>query len=281
MTLPPGYDRRLTAANGRVAAQELAGRIRAQRYVQPDPARIAPPVADLLDAPAPDGRRDRQLLTGWAVEVFERRDGYAFVRSLRDGYVGYIAERALAGPEQATHRVCARTTHVYPRPDLKSRECLSLSFGSEVAVTGGDADFVATRHGWIPAPHVAPLDRLFDDPVTVAGLFLGVPYLWGGNSGFGIDCSGLVQAALLACGHACPGDTDMQAGAVGRALAGGTPPERGDLLFWQGHVAMVTDAQTLIHANAGHMAVSREPIAAAIARIAGRGEGPVTAHRRL
>ncbi|MGB1209466.1 MAG: C40 family peptidase, partial [Paracoccaceae bacterium] len=140
--------------------------------------------------------------------------------------------------------------------------------------------FAQTSLGHIPTQHLAPLPHAFPDPAAVAELFLGTPYLWGGNSRWGIDCSGLVQAAFLACGIPCPGDSDQQQAALGPRLPPQTPKQRGDLLFWRGHVAWVVDAQTLLHANAHHMAVAHEPIETAILRIAAQGDGPMTAHIR-
>ncbi|RBI85527.1 NLP/P60 hydrolase [Rhodosalinus halophilus] len=269
-------DRRLTPANGRVAAAHLKGRLAAERFVEGEAAGVAAPLADLLAAP--EGARDRQLLLGEAVTVYERCGGWAFVQAAKDGYVGYLLEKALGPPVAATHRVAARATHVYPAPDMKRRERMALSLGARLAVTGTDGRFSETPLGFVPRAHLAPAELSENDPVSVAERFMGTPYLWGGNSAFGIDCSGLVQAALLACGIACPGDTDMQE-SLGTAAQG--PPRRGDLLFWKGHVALVRDAETLVHANAHHMAVTIEGIAEAIDRIAAQGEGPVTAHRRL
>jgi cell wall-associated NlpC family hydrolase len=268
-------DRRLTPANGRVAAAHLKGRLAAERYVAGEAAGVAAPVADLLAAP--EGARDRQLLLGEALTVYERRGGWAFVQTAKDGYTGYLAEAALGPPGRPTHRVAARATHLYPAPDMKTRERMSLSHGAQLTVTGEAGRFAETPLGFVPRAHLAPLERAEADPVAVAERFLGAPYLWGGNSAFGIDCSGLVQAALAACGIPCPGDTDMQE-SLGAAAQG--PPRRGDLLFWKGHVALVRDAETLIHANAHHMAVTVEEIAAVTDRIAAAGEGPVTAHRR-
>jgi cell wall-associated NlpC family hydrolase len=269
-------DRRLTPANGRVAAAQLKGRVAAERYVEGEAAAVAVPVADLLAAP--DGARDRQLLLGEPVTVYERRDGWAFVQAEKDGYVGYLDAAALSGAAAPTHRVAARATHVYPGPDIKRRETTALSLGARLTVTGAEGRFAPTPLGFVPLVHLAPLEVPETDPVAVAERFLGAPYLWGGNSASGIDCSGLVQAALLACGIACPGDSDMQA-ALGVDAEG--PPRRGDLLFWKGHVALVRDAGTLIHANAHHMAVAVEGIEAATVRIAAQGDGPVTAHRRV
>ncbi len=271
-------DRRLTPANGRVAALELAGRVQAERYVPGRAARVAVPVADLLAAP--DGARDRQLLLGTAVTVYEECDGWAFVQSARDGYVGYLRAVLLAEPRDASHVVATPATHLYRDADIKSPDLMALSFGSRISVTAELRHFWETPDGFVPKKHLRPLDRPFSDPVTVAQMFFGVPYLWGGNSIRGIDCSGLVQAALLACDIACPGDSDLQQ-ALGDAVAPEAAPQRGDLWFWRGHVAMVVDPDTLIHANGHHMAVAYEETAKTVLRIAAQDGGPVTHRRRL
>lgn len=269
-------DRRLTPANGRVADLSLAGQVAADRYLAPRPARIVTAVEDLR--PAPGAMRDRQMLFGEEVGVYERRGGWAFVRADRDGYVGYVRTAALAPRRPATHRVGVLATHLYAAEDMKSADLMSLPFGARVTVTAERRRFWETPDGFIPKPHLRPLDRPFADPVTVAQLFFGVPYLWGGNSTRGIDCSGLVQAAHLACDRPCPGDSDMQRGWFGTEAVGA--PERGDLWFWQGHVGLVVDQETLIHANAHHMAVAYEALQAAELRIQAQGGGPVIARRR-
>ncbi|MHA6347452.1 C40 family peptidase [Roseivivax sp. CAU 1761] len=273
-------DRRLTPANGRVAAAHLRGRVAALAYRAGEPARLAAPLADLCRAP--DGPRDRQVLKGAALTVYDRVGGWAFVQAGADGYVGYLREAALTAPGPApTHRVAARATHLYPAPDFKTRERAALSLGAELAVTGRRGRFAETPEGFVPEAHLAPLDRPETDPVAVAERLLGTPYLWGGNSAWGIDCSGLVQAALRACGRACPGDSDLQeAAGLGRRLDPGAVARRGDLLFWRGHVGWVAGDDLLLHANAHHMAVAFEPLAAACARIAAQGDGAVTAHLR-
>lgn len=241
--------------------------------------RVAVPVADLLRAPG--GPRERQLLWGEEAGILEGRDGWSRVRAARDGYEGWLPDSVLSTPETPTHRVSAAATHLYEAPDFKSRDLHALSFGARLQVERRSGRFARTPQGYVPAAHLSPIGQLQSDPVKVAELFLGTPYLWGGNSRAGIDCSGLVQAALLACGIPCPGDSTPQEAELGAALPGGTPPERGDLLFWKGHVALVHDPGTLIHANAHHMAVALEPLREAIARIAAQGDGPVTAHKRL
>ncbi|RDC71551.1 NLP/P60 hydrolase [Rhodovulum sp. 12E13] len=273
-------DRRSLLANDRVAASELEGSIAAPAYVEGEWRRVVVPVADLLAAP--EGARDRQLLYGQRMRVLEVREGWAFGAAARDGYVGYVAAGSLGDDVAATHRVAVPATHLYPVPDLRRRERAWLSFGSELRVVSASGEFFETAEGlFVPKPHLRPLNAQFADPVTVAQLFFGVPYLWGGNSAAGIDCSGLVQAACLAAGIDCPGDTDLQEAALGETLAPGVPPARGDVYFWNGHVALAVDGETLIHANARTMAVTYEPIAGAIARIEAQGEGPVTRRARL
>ncbi|MGC9369631.1 MAG: NlpC/P60 family protein [Paracoccaceae bacterium] len=273
-------DRRLTPANDRVALDGWQGRVSAERFVPGEPSRLTRPVADLLAAPG--GRRERQLVWGEPFTVLERHGGFAFGQSGKDGYVGYIDETALGPVIDATHRVSVLASHAYPEPDMKSHEVMGLSFGARLRVVSASGAFFETAEGYfVPKPHLRPLNVPFADPVVVAQMHFGVPYLWGGNSSWGIDCSGLVQAALLAAGLDCPGDSDLQEAALGRALPTGTPPERGDLFFWKGHVALAVDGETMIHANAHTMSVAYEPIADAIDRIDVQGDGPLTAHKRL
>ncbi len=269
-----GPDRRLTPANGRVAAARLIGQVVADRFTEGEARCVAVPVADLLAAPG--GARDRQVLYGEGVIAYDTQDGWAFVEARRDGYVGYVAATALHDPVQATHAVCVPASHLYPAPDIKRSETMRLSFGSRLRVVSAAGDFFETERGlFVPKPHIRPANRPFADPATAAQLLFGVPYLWGGNSVWGIDCSGLVQAALLAAGQPCPGDSDLQALGAGQPLDPAASMARGDLLFWAGHVAMAVDGATLIHANAHHMAVAYEPLAATVVRI-----GPPSLRRR-
>jgi cell wall-associated NlpC family hydrolase len=233
---------------------------------------IAWPLADLCRAP--DGPRDRQLLMGEAVEILAPSSsgltrgspqGWARVRAARDGYEGFVPEAALT-TGRVTHRVCARATHLYPAPDIKTRERAMLSLNARLEVIGQSGSFAETPQGFVPLAHLAPLDAPESDPVAVVARLLGTPYLWGGNSSLGIDC---------------PGDSGPQEAALGHPLPEDEPLQRGDLLFWRGHVAWVADPDTLLHANAHHMAVACEPIPEAITRIAAQNGGPVTARKRL
>ncbi|SHG89175.1 C40 family peptidase [Cognatishimia maritima] len=272
-------DRRLTPANKRVADPALRADWPGVTYVEPEPLAVHWPLVDLMNAP--EGHRDRQLLFGDTVGVYETHDGWAFVQSDKDGYVGYVPRSSLVARPEATHRVSAAATHVYEQPQFKSRDRMRLSHGCKLHALGSESGFLKTADGYIPEVHCAPVDTYSPDPVSVAKTFLDTPYLWGGNSRFGIDCSGLVQAAFLACGLPCPADSDMQEKSLGEELPDDVPLQRNDLLFWKGHVALVVDDTRLIHANAHHMAVTFEGIQAAIERIEQQGDGPVTQRKRV
>lgn len=273
------HDRRRLPANGRVALESLRGRVEAERFVAGEPATVRRPVVDLCAAPG--GPRDRQLLYGEGVRVLEEADGHAFVVADKDGYCGHVDRAALGAPAAATHWVSAAATHLYAAADIKSPDRMMLSLGARLAIRGEAGDFLETREGlFVPRRHVSPVGMWAADPVAVAERLLGTPYLWGGNSRSGIDCSGLVQAALVACGRDCPGDSDMQQVETGAALPPGAALRRGDLVFWKGHVALAAGPGRIIHANAHDMAVAFEDLGAAVARIAAQGGGPVLACRR-
>ncbi|MCR9108340.1 NlpC/P60 family protein [Marivita sp. XM-24bin2] len=279
-------DRRSLWSNGRVAHSSLLGRSEADVYTDGTLHQVSrPPLAAICGAPF--GERDRELLWGQCFNVLEVSDGWAFGYTLYDGYAGYIEEQNLEPSKSpATHRISVRQTMALTEPDFKATRAkqIPLSLGSEVRVKGSDGTW-ATLNGaphalYVPSRHLTPLDRRATDPVSVAELLLGTPYVWGGNSAFGIDCSGLVQIACKACGLPCPGDSDQQMAQLGETLDPGTPAKRGDLLFWKGHVGWVSDPDTLLHANAHSMSVTYEPLAKAIERIAAQGD-PILRHARL
>ena len=265
-------DPRTTAVNERVAASHLLGTVQAPEFVDGEITYIQRPVVDLLDIPG--GKRDRQLLAGTKVTVYEDLHGWSFVQSDLDGYVGYVLSSALNQTWRPTHRIVTRSTHAYRDANMKSTDLHRLSLGAEVPVETFVGEFAHTPFGYIPASHLRTRDEYETDTVAVATRLLGTPYLWGGNSADGIDCSGLVQMAHRLCGLPCPADSDQQQAAMGMSVD--DAPQQGDLFFWPGHVALVADSQRIIHANAHRMAVAYEPIQDAIERI-----GPVTAHKRL
>jgi len=268
-------DRRLTPATERIALESLRETLSRPAYTPGHPMRLAAPLADLCRSPG--GRRDRQVNFGADLLLLEQLDGWAFVQAMADGYCGWLPAETLSQQVPAiTHRVGAPATHVYAGPDLKTPDLMRLSLGARLAVTDIRDGFAQlAQGGWVPVQHIS--DRPADDPAAVAERFLGTPYLWGGNSRCGVDCSGLVQAALAACAMPCPGDSDMQEAAF--PVAEGAI-RRNDLLFWPGHVALAMDGGQMIHATAFAMAVIVEPIAQAMARIDAAGQGPFRGARR-
>lgn len=270
-------DRRLWPANGRVAHRSL-GPQPGLTAVDGTPATLSRPVTDLMTAP--DGRRDRQLLLGQGVTVLDDRDGWSFVQDA-SGYVGYVRSDRLTADAVPTHRVGTFATHAYRDDHLKSPDVMQLPFGVRVRVLQECGNFYETPQGFIPKKHLRPLDRPFTSPASIAQLHFGVPYLWGGNSTRGLDCSGLITAALTACGMPCPGDADLQESALGDALPQDAALQRGDLIFWRGHVGMMVDHATMVHANGNAMAVTSEPLANAILRIRTVEGSEVTSRRRV
>jgi len=275
-------DPRLHPFRPEIAAKYLQGQVEAARFVEGQRFEVVEPVADLRRAPSHEAPLDSQVLLGECMTVYETTgEGWAWGQIESDGYVGWLSANALAAPgPPPTHKVRALRTLVFARPDIKTPPLTSLPMGARLAVARQDERFAITASGWhVPQTHLVPIKSKQDDFVAVAEQFLDTPYLWGGKTSLGIDCSGLVQIALQAAGIACPRDSDMQELALGQ-ITSLADLRRGDLVFWKGHVAIARNDQELTHANAHHMMVAVEPAAEAIRRIKAAGS-EVTSVKRL
>jgi cell wall-associated NlpC family hydrolase len=278
-------DPRLTPARPDLAAKYLEGKVEATRFVTGEEFEIYDALVPLRSQPFSGAEMLTQALKGERVTVYDRDDeGFAWGQLNSDGYVGWLPDRALAKPDAApTHKITVTSTFAFPGPSIKLPPVETLVMGATVTVLRQDGAFAITRDGWyLPQRHVGSIDQFERDFVSVAERFVGTPYLWGGKSSLGIDCSGLVQVALNAAGTGCPRDSDMQQAGLGRKLdaAESVRLQRGDLIFWKGHVAIARDSDSIVHANAHHMATAIENTGDAIARIKAAGS-EVTAIKRM
>ncbi|WP_419320145.1 C40 family peptidase [Caulobacter sp. ErkDOM-E] len=273
-------DRRLTLIRDGLADVRLEGVVSAERFAAAQPMQASAPIASIRKAPAPDAEQEDQLAFGERFDVLFEVDGFAFGQARRDGYVGYVTSDALSAPVLApTHRVSAIRTYAFSEPDIKSAIVGLYSLNALVTVEAREGRFVrVARSGWFIEAHLTPVGRGESDYVAVAQRFLGAPYQWGGRESLGLDCSALIQQSLAACNRACPRDTDLQRGFFPEIDA--SERRRGDLVFWKGHVAILLDPDTILHANAHHMATAIEPLAQAIARIEAAGVGAPLGYRR-
>ena len=278
------HDPRTTPARPDLAALHLKGQIEAARFVAGTEREVVAAQAPMRRTPAPDAAYDTEALRGERVTVYEENDeGWSWGQLCMDGYVGWLPTGALGPPGPApTHRVAGLRSFVFPGRSIKTPPLEALSFGCRVAVTAQEGNWMALASGgFMASRHLASIETREGDFVAVAERFIGVPYLWGGKTSLGLDCSGLVQVALASCGMDCPRDSDMQERALGTAVAGGPSNlRRGDFLFWSGHVAILTNPHTVVHANGFHMAVATEPVADAISRIRATGS-EVTSVKRI
>lgn len=288
------YDPRLTPARPDLAASHLRGTIEARSYSEGRRERIVSGVVDMRGEPSPGASLVTQALRGETFVVYEIEEGWAWGQLENDSYVGYLPAASLAptGPD-ATHRVNALSTFLYPGPSMKLPVQHALPMNALLSVGAIEGEFARVEdEGFVWAAHLSSLAEPEEDFAAIAEKFINAPYLWGGRTAQGIDCSGLVQTSLGAVCHPAPRDTDMQEAALGDCLIDGDaaarPPatwdltlQRGDLVFWRGHVGIMLDPLTLLHANGHHMLVAAEPLVQAAARIHNNSFGPVTSVRRL
>jgi cell wall-associated NlpC family hydrolase len=278
-------DLRLTPARPDLAAKYLEGKIKAARFVAGEEFEISDVIAPLREKPSADAMLSTQALKGERVTIYDRNsEGWAWGQLNSDGYVGWLPDSALVSPAAApTHKITAIRSFAFPGPSIKLPPIKTLVMGTMLTVAREDGPFAVTREGWyLPLQHLSGIDRFAEDFVAIAERFVGTPYLWGGKTSLGTDCSGLVQVSLNAAGTGCPRDSDMQQDGLGRLLdpAESRELQRGDLMFWSGHVAIVRDADSIVHANAHHMATVIENTSEAITRIKAAGS-EITAIKRL
>jgi cell wall-associated NlpC family hydrolase len=278
------FDARTTLARPDLAASALRDRFKADHYKDGQTLQVVQSTLPLFSAPRADGAMQSEALFGETITVVEQSpEGWSWGQSDQDDYVGYLPSDGLSSAlSEPTHRVTSLRSFVYAETSIKRVPLTSLSFGSLVSVTGSDGIFSRLKQGgFLITQHLTPLDLISHDPCAFALLFLNTPYLWGGRSGFGLDCSGLVQLALQACGFPCPRDSDMQERELGEKLADDTDLRRNDLIFWKGHVGLMLDETTLLHASGHHMLVVKEPLAEARARILAKTGHDITSCKRI
>jgi cell wall-associated NlpC family hydrolase len=279
-------DRRITPARADLAAAYLKGEVEAEHFAEGEKLMSLRGHNPMRAAPDSHAEQQTELLCGEGFTVYEQKNGWAWGQIASDGYVGYVHVLSLCPHVEATHRVRALSTPLLTRPNVEAASLGALPMNAVVRLEQECGDFFQTNAGYVTYRHLAPQGEFATDFVSVAERFLGVPYVWGGKTVAGLDCSGLIQTALQAAGISAPRDTDMMEKALGLpiydAQRGDVAPEarRGDIVFWKGHMGVMLDATRLLHANAFHMEVFIEPLEEAVRRIEKSGS-PVTSIKRL
>lgn len=286
-TILRGADRRLTPARADIAAAHLEGTVGSATFVEATAMQVKAAIIPLRPAPDATTGVDTVLLYGEAFDVYDSAEGWCWGQAPRDGYVGYVPAAALSAELFApTHTVAVPTTHLYREPSMKTEPVAALWMTSLVSPTAfhptnsEGVAFAEVGGMFVPSKHLVAIDDLAEDFVTVAEMFLNTPYVWGGKTAAGVDCSGLIQVALARTGVSAPRDTDMLQSA-GVPVDRRNDFRRGDILFWKGHMGVMVNAETLLHATAFSMSTIYEPVAVTRERIETGLGLPLLAVRRL
>lgn len=273
-------DRRVHAARGDLADLALAGTLFSAHYARAVPLTCVAAGTPLLSQALPTSEATSELLRGETFHALDLMTDWAWGFCAHDGYVGYVRREALDVLEEPTHGITVQTAPLFAAPDIKSQIVDYWPIGARFTAEA-DGQFLHCADGYIHMRHAAPVEDKAGDWVEIACRYLGQPYVWGGRGHRGVDCSGLVQVALGACGIVVPRDTDLQAEGIGEPIDSEAPLQRGDLIFFPGHVGIMTDEYTLLHANAYWMSVVTEPLPDVVARLAGDYPDPIVARRRI
>jgi cell wall-associated NlpC family hydrolase len=280
----PELDKRLHAFRVDLADARLRGLVNAKSYVAGTPMEVVAPIAAMRIEPKFAAMQITQGLFGEKIVAFEEQNEWIWCQLERDGYVGYISRAGVSNEvTNPTHRIAVPSSYMYPQPDIKSQPAVALPMNARLEIVETDEKFSKLPNGnYVFTRHIKPLREAETDFVSVAEMFHHVPYCWGGKTAAGLDCSGLVQTSLEACGLFSPRDTDMQENQLGQNLLINDLDglRRGDLVFWKGHVGIMTDQKTLLHANGYHMMTVKEPLVEAVSRIAST-DGQVTSIKRF
>ena len=280
MTDEPKLDPRRHAYREDLAAKSLEGRVEALRFVDGQTYQVCAPHTGVRRQPGPDAPLDTEALMGEQFTIYEKTEGWAWGQLERDGYVGYVSQVDLSSDILIpTHRISGILVLVYAAPSALSAPVYHLSFNALVTVIGEhDAFAELATGGFVGKKYLAKTDSFDRDYIAAAQRFLNLPYLFGGKSALGLDCSGLVQNVMQAAGYNVPRDSDMQAAEIGQRLEISKDLkdlQRGDVVFWPQHVGLMVDGATIIHASATNMSVALEPVETVAER--SRKDGPIVA----
>ena len=281
-----GLDPRTTLARKDLADTALKARVRAERYAPIKSKVVSTGIVDVKKTPNNSAPLLTQAFFGEEVSMLDEANGWAFCQLNSDGYVGFLKSEHLSTHGlQPSHSVAVPLSHVYPKPDVRAPIGMAIPFGAQVTISEGveEKRFSEVRGlGWIYKRHLKPLGSLNADYLQTAAMFLHAPYVWGGKTALGLDCSALVQLALNYAGKDCPRDTDQQLEMLGRSVGANISAcEKGDLVFFPGHVGFMLDKMRLLHANATYMRVTLDKLESVVSRLSMVHDNPVVDIRRL